>query len=74
MPEISQGQIHFLATVFCVHCSNANNPVGDDILSFPKPGYPYLSKGVNNSKPPQGVAMKIKLVYPYQPPSAHAWT
>lgn len=76
MPEVSQGPIHNFgqSTVSTVQMQTTQAGVGgDDILSFPKPWYPYLSKGVNNSKPPQGVAMKIKLVYAYQPPSAYAW-
>lgn len=42
MPEISQWQIHFLVTVFCVQYSDVNTLGKDGTLSFLKPWYPYL--------------------------------
>ena len=41
-PGISQEQIQFSAAGSCVHCLNANTPEKEDILSFPKPWFPYF--------------------------------
>lgn len=41
-PEISQEQTHFLAIAFHVHCSDANTPGKDDVLSFPMPWFTSL--------------------------------